>query len=59
MNCVKCGYQLDTGLKCWSCGTQYKLIEESKTTEFINYPIAMPTTADDNYPKKEDIQLEY
>ncbi|MCD6329201.1 MAG: hypothetical protein J7M10_02425 [Candidatus Cloacimonetes bacterium] len=59
MNCLKCGQLLDTGLKCWGCGTQYELIEESNTSEFINYPIALPSTADDYYPKKEDIEWEY
>ena len=47
MNCLKCGHPLDTGLKCWKCGTQYNLIEDTSTVDFINYPIDPPSTADD------------
>lgn len=61
MNCLKCGHLLDTGFKCWGCGTQYQLVERTGTAEFINYPLykdsIIPTNPYYN-PEEEYIQWE-
>jgi len=53
MNCLKCGCPLDTGLKCWNCGTQYHLVEDTSTADFINYPIySLPSDTAFHYPEE-------
>ena len=63
MNCLKCGYPLNTEFKCEYCGTQYQLIEKSCTTEFDSLPYSTWTINHDEYsqinPKEEYIEWEY
>ena len=59
MNCLKCGHPLDTGLKCWNCGTQYHLVEDTSTADFINYPIySLPSDTAFHYPEEGYVQWE-
>lgn len=31
MNCLKCGGEVNTSLRCLSCGIQYELVEKTST----------------------------
>ena len=60
MNCLRCGHSLDTGLKCWGCGIQYRLVEESSTanTWYNSRSDNWPETIL-YYPGDEYVQWEY